>query len=101
MPRSAVRTTEHEHVKALLKLSDLKNKQTAAQVEKLARVSPDPETAIQEVLKNLSSRSPVLVEKWRKTIHALWALHHASLPPLPEIPITEKSASNTFALLDA
>lgn len=101
MPITAVRLAEHEHVKALLKLSDLKNKQTAAQIEKVARVSPDPETAIQDVLKNLATRSPVLVQKWRKTIHTLWALHHASLPPLPEIPITEKSASNTYALLDA
>lgn len=100
MGKSSTQVAEHYHLKALMKLSNFSRDITPARIERLCQRSSDPETIVQAFLEEIPIPSDVLKRKWRKTLTALWALHHPDVPPLPDLPVTREQATGTYLLLD-
>lgn len=93
--------TNEATLEALIRLSDFDRSVTPQALQQLVKDSPDPQTIAQAVLKRLRANSPALREKWRQALLKLWAQHHPDVPPLPELPLTDRHAMGTFQLLDA
>jgi len=94
--------SEEQTLQVLCTLSDV----PSAQVDVHAllhnvKEAPDPETAVQSVLNQISLPSDVLRRKWRTTITAVWSSHHPHVPLIPSLSLSSEDVLTTSVLQDA
>ncbi len=98
MEKSQIRASD---LKALCVLSNPSDVINPAAIARLVHDAPDPETAVREVLKNVTVYSDSLQNKWRQVITKMWSAHHPHLPGLLNLPIAADDVSAVLALQDA
>ncbi|PIT98077.1 MAG: hypothetical protein COT71_02625 [Candidatus Andersenbacteria bacterium CG10_big_fil_rev_8_21_14_0_10_54_11] len=98
---SSIRPLRDRQLQALWQLSDAPAGTPPHAILRLCKQAPDPETAVRQILKEITPTSAALERKWRELIYDVWAAHHPDAPLLVDIPLRAGDVIETAALLDA
>ncbi len=88
------------NVRALLELSGCHDIQIESAMNDVIQSAPDPETAVQYLLKLMPHRDHLLTHKWRKHITQLWFLAHPKVPKTAYLPIASKDVAHADVLME-
>ena len=100
--QSTLRNTKtRSNLKALCALSETRARLNPGKISSLIHESPDPATAVRDVLDQVPAHSDVLLRKWRQLVVDLWSQHHPHIPVLLDLPITTDDVADVAAVQDA
>jgi hypothetical protein len=86
---------------ALCELSGIPPTVTSSTIMRLIKTSPDPETAVRQVLTHVTTESDVLRAKWRQIVWKVWAACHPKVPSVPDIGLCSDEVTAVPLLQDA